>query len=462
MAEQPTTDQPRSRVRTVAAGALTVLACLLVWFALVAPNEISRLTPTAFVRIPVEGLVVVALVLVSRHRAKRTIAGLVGVGLALVTILKILDMGFFEALGRPFNPVFDRGYFGSAVGLLSDSIGRSRAVIVLILAAILALALCVLMPLAVLRLTRLIERHRRTSIRAATTLGVAWSLCAVLGVQLAAHTPVASSSAVSLAFDQVSQVRASLRDEREFKQAAGVDPLRDTAAKDLLTGLRGKDVIIAFVESYGRVAVQDSAFSPRVDAVLDAGTSRLRAAGFSAQSAFLTSPTFGGISWLAHSTLQSGLWINNQLRYDNLVASDRFTLSDAFKRAGWRTVDDVPSNTKDWPQGKSFYHYDKIYDARNVGYRVRSSATPPCPTSTSCRHSNARNSRTPTTRRSWRRSISCRAIPRGRPCRTWSTGATSVTAQSSTACPRRANRRRPCGASAVRCGPPTGNPSSTR
>jgi hypothetical protein len=66
--------------------------------------------------------------------------------------------------------------------------------------------------------------------------------------------------------------------------------------------------------------------------------------------------------------LQSGLWIDSQLRYDQLVASNRFTLSDAFKRAGWRTVSDVPSNSRDWPQGTSFYHYDKLYDARNVGY----------------------------------------------------------------------------------------------
>ncbi len=45
------------------------------------------------------------------------------------------------------------------------------------------------------------------------------------------------------------------------------------------------------------------------------------------------------------------------------------TLSDAFKRAGWRTVGDVPSNNRAWPQGSSFYHYDKLYDRRNVGYR---------------------------------------------------------------------------------------------
>ena len=38
-------------------------------------------------------------------------------------------------------------------------------------------------------------------------------------------------------------------------------------------------------------------------------------------------------------------------------------------RAGWRTVDDVPSNYQDWSVGRSFYNYDKIYDRRNVGYR---------------------------------------------------------------------------------------------
>ena len=74
-----------------------------------------------------------------------------------------------------------------------------------------------------------------------------------------------------------------------------------------------------FVESYGRVAVQGSSVSPRVDAVLDRGDAQLRAAGFSSRSAFLTSPTFGGLSWLAHSTLQSGVRIDGQRRYDQLV-----------------------------------------------------------------------------------------------------------------------------------------------
>jgi hypothetical protein len=358
----------RRRFRTAMAGVITVLACLLVWFALTAPDELSRLTPTAFLRIPLEGLLFVALVLVLPQRARRVMAALVGLVLGALTIVKFLDMAFFAALSRPFNPVVDSSYFGSAKGLLSDSIGPRDATVSLIAAGVLGVAVLVFMPLSLLRLTRLVDRHRARSIRGVTAFGAVWVVCALFGAQIVPGAPIASTSASSLVYGQVSQVRVGIQDQQSFASAAAVDAFRNTPSNDLLTGLRGKDVIVAFVESYGRVAVQGSTFSPQIDSVLDAGTNRLRAAGFFSQSAWMTSPTFGGISWLAHSTLQSGLWIDNQQRYNKLVSSDRFTLSDAFKRAGWRTVADVPSNEKDWPEGSSFYHYDQIYDSRNVGY----------------------------------------------------------------------------------------------
>ena len=358
----------RSRLRTVASGLLTGSACVLVWFALVGPNQTQRLTPLAFVRVPLEGLLLVGLVLVLPPRARRITAVLAGFVLGVLTILKILDMGFFAALGRPFDPMIDWSYLGSLEGLLGDSIGRRGAILSLVAAGVLGVALLALLPLAALRLARIAHRHRATSARAVVALGAVWIVCAAIGVQVGTSTPVASTSAAGLAWHQVSQVGTDIRDQHRFARALTNDPLHDVPADQLLTGLRGKDVVVAFVESYGRVAVQDSAFSPQVDAVLDAGTNKLRAAGFSSRSAFLTSPTFGGISWLAHSTLQSGLWINNQLRYNKLVASKRSTLADAFRRAGWHTVDDVPSNHANWEPGTTFYHYDKIYDSRNVGY----------------------------------------------------------------------------------------------
>jgi hypothetical protein len=67
--------------------------------------------------------------------------------------------------------------------------------------------------------------------------------------------------------------------------------------------------------------------------------------------------------------LQSGVQVTSPGRYSELVASKRLTLSGAFRRAGWRTVADVPATHGSWPDGHSFFHYDKIWDRENLGYR---------------------------------------------------------------------------------------------
>jgi hypothetical protein len=180
--------------------------------------------------------------------------------------------------------------------------------------------------------------------------------------------PVAANSAATAVSDDLAQVRADLLDPQVFAEQVTTDEFEAVPGSRLLTGLRGKDVIVAFVESYGRVAVTDPAIAPLVEQVLEDGDEQLAATGFSARSAFLTSSTFGGGSWLAHATLQSGLLVDSQPRYDTLVTGDRLTLSGAFNRAGWRTVGIAPSIVKDWPEGR-YFGFDKIYDAHNVGYR---------------------------------------------------------------------------------------------
>ena len=351
------------------AAVLTALALLVVWVALVAPNQPSLLTPGAFVRLPIEGIVVVALALALPGTGRRILAWVVGPALGLLVIVKLLDFGFFTAFDRPFNPIDDWRYTSIGIETLRDSVGRTDANLALIGVALLIVAALVLPTLAVLRLTRVAARHRRHSIRAVTALGAAWVLCWAFGAELVSGARIASTSAADLAVQEVRAVQSGLRDSARFAHVIRRDRYHGTPGSRLLTDLRGKDVLLVFVESYGKVAVQGSSFSPQVDTVLDAGTGQLRAAGFSSRSGWLTSPTFGGTSWLAHSTLQSGTWVNSQGRYDQLVASDRLTLSQAFERAGWRAIDDVPSNDRYWAQGSSFYHYDKVYDRRNVGYR---------------------------------------------------------------------------------------------
>jgi hypothetical protein len=227
----------------------------------------------------------------------------------------------------------------------------------------------VVVTVSVLRVCRVATDHRGAAAGTAGSLAAAWLVCALLAVHLTPGVPVASRAAAELAVGQVREAARNVRDLSAFRTELGAaDPFDALPAADLLTGLRGKDVLVVFVESYGRVAVEGPPVSTGVAAALDAGTGSLRAAGFEARSAFLTSSTFSGISWLAHATLHSGLWIDSQQRYDQLLASDRFTLPAAFHRAGWRTVVDVPSNRDPWPEGRAFYGFDEDLDRHDVGY----------------------------------------------------------------------------------------------
>ncbi|HYN94007.1 MAG TPA: sulfatase, partial [Pilimelia sp.] len=352
------------------AGVVTALAVLLVLWALVAPNELERLTPGAFVRLPLEALLGVALALALPARPRRVLAVVVGLGLGLLTIGKAVDMGFYAVLARPFDPMFDWASVGAGVEFIQTEYGRAGAIGAVVAAGVLAGTVLVAVTLAVLRLARLVVRHDVAARRAVAVLTVGWVALAAAGVRLAPDAPVAASSAASLAYDRVLGIGTGLRDREVFAAELAVDAFADTPGADLLTGLRGKDVIVAFVESYGRDAVEDPEFAPRIGAVLDAGNRRLAAAGYAARSGFLTSSTAGGNSWLAHATLLSGLWINNQQRYRRLVDSDRLTLNRAFRRADWRTVAVMPGITRAWPEGE-FFGNDRVYDSRNLGYQGR-------------------------------------------------------------------------------------------
>jgi hypothetical protein len=345
----------------------TVLACVLVFAALIFPNVLSRLTLLGFVRIPVEGAVLLGLLTVLPARARRMAAVVAGVLLGWLVVEKCLDMGFFDELNRPFDPVLDWVLFDDAYHFVVDSYGRAAAIgaagaIVLLVVAVMSLC-----TWALLRVGRLVGAHRKASAFAAGGAALAWVLALVTGLSVTASVPIAARSTYTYAYDRVRQARAGLADEAAFRKEVRVDAYRDTPADRMLTALRGKDVIFTFVESYGRSAVEAPGLAPAIDQVLDDGTASLKAAGFASASGWLTSPTYGGGSWLAHSTLESGLWINNQQRYRDLVSSDRMTLTSAFKRIGVHTVSVMPGTTEAWPEGK-FYGYDTVWDARNLGY----------------------------------------------------------------------------------------------
>ncbi len=321
-------------------------------FALVAPTDLDLFTPAALLRVPVEALLGAVLLLVLPRRWRRPFSVGCGALLGVLLVVKLLDIGTDYVLFRPFDLVLDWPLLTPAVDYVDVTLGRAAAVAAVVLAVVLAVALVVLVTRAAVRLGGLVAAHRTT----ATRVVAAAAVCAL-------SAPVASHGALTMLRDHGRAVAVGLRDRSAFEAESAVDAFGDVPGDELLTALRGKDVVLAFVESYGRDAVDD----PGVAAALDGGTRRLAGLGYRSRSGFLTSPTAGGGSWLAQATLLSGLWVDNQQRYRTLVSGDRLTLGGAFRRAGWRSVGVVPGITRAWPEGE-FFDYDRIYDSREVGY----------------------------------------------------------------------------------------------
>jgi hypothetical protein len=362
-----------TRLRPILAGTLTALAALLVFVALVVPDHLARVkpgqfVPGAFLRIPLEGIVAAAVLLVVPARARRATAVLIGLGIGVLTVLKAVNMGFLNVLGRRFDPVLDWPLLGDGYNYLVETSGRTMA-LAAVAGVVAAGAATLGVPAwAVLRLSGVAARHHRAATRAVPAVVAAWVAFALAGVQLFPYAPVASDTTLVMARNAVLTVPSALQDRKAFEAEAAADAFAAVPAEKLLTGLRGKDVVFGVIESYGRSALENPKMAATIDPALQANAAELTRAGFSARSAYLTSSTYGGGSWLAHATFQSGLWIDHQQRYRQLTAGKRLTLTKAFQKAGWHTAGIEPGNTKAWPEA-DFYGYDEVYDSRNLGYR---------------------------------------------------------------------------------------------
>jgi len=156
-----------------------------------------------------------------------------------------------------------------------------------------------------------------------------------------------------------------------------VDALTGRAARGLppspalhssFARLAGADVLLVFMESYGSCTYDRPEFVRALAPARARLAAALRDTGRAAVSAFLTSPTFGGGSVLAHLSTLAGVEVRDQDRYALLMTQQRPTLVSVFAAAGYRTVAVMPGLQKPWPEG-AFYGFDTIYGADALGYR---------------------------------------------------------------------------------------------
>ena len=135
-----------------------------------------------------------------------------------------------------------------------------------------------------------------------------------------------------------------------------------------LARLAGADVLLVFLESYGAVAYDRPAFNAALAASRERLADAARRTQRGAVSAYLESPTFGGSSWLAHSSLLTGVEVREPQSYHRLLTRECDTLPDRFARQGYRTLGLMPGLRYAWPEG-DFYGFQHILGERILNYR---------------------------------------------------------------------------------------------
>lgn len=156
-------------------------------------------------------------------------------------------------------------------------------------------------------------------------------------------------------------VAATVPESSALAQALA-DPPRAVA------GLRGRDVQLLFLESYGAVAFEHPAIAPGLVAPRDRLAADVQAAGYRVVSAFVRAATFAGASELSHLSLLSGSDLSNPLNHDLLLTTDRPTLMHLFARAGYETFGLYPALSWDWAES-AFYGFGRFLDARDLDWR---------------------------------------------------------------------------------------------
>lgn len=353
-----------------------VLAALVLYLVLIQPNHPAAMTWGALALFPLElPPLLAALVLVGDRRAGRVLRALL-VGLILmVAVLKLADYGTFIAFNRGFNLAADLNLVAAGWMLLQSAVGPVLAWLAAGLTGLVVALCAALLWWAMGVWARVDLRRGAPTYLTALVLAVTTALAVAeigqarrawaLPEPLARALPGAAFTA-RVGLERVAQFRETRADIVAFRAAARADPMLGKGP--FFDRLAGRDLILIYVESYGRSSFDNPLYSPTHTATLRKVESDLTARGLAMRSGWATAPMVGGQSWLAHGSVAAGLWLDTQARNRAMLASRRQTLHHFAQDAGLRTVAIKPAHILPWPEG-AFFGFDVIYNAADLGYQ---------------------------------------------------------------------------------------------
>lgn len=345
-------------------------AAIFLHLVLIQPNHPDAMTWQALALFAHELPVILLAMLALPTAVSRWLRGVLVLVLTTIAVLKIADYASFVAFNRRFNPVVDLNLVVSSWDLLSGTLGRGAAgaIVVLALCAIVALAWGIWWATGVWARERLPRGWRIGAGAAAvamTVVAVA-DMGRVIGWWDMQRNVPGTAFTARVGVEKATSWRRSLADLRAFRTAAESDPWLASPPRLDRTGTG--DIILIFMESYGRASMDNPLYAPTHVATLRAAEAAIARTGAEMRSGWLRAPMTGGQSWLAHGSVGAGLWISDQVRYRSFLQSGRRTLFHKAQDAGFTTAAVMPAVIKDWPEA-AVMGFDIVLPAADLGYR---------------------------------------------------------------------------------------------
>lgn len=344
-------------------------AALILFLVLIQPNHPAALAWGALGVFPLElPAILLAMVALGSSQIGRVIRIGLTVALSFIAILKTADIIMFDALSRGFNPVADLPLIDAFVRLLSGTLGPVLTGVAAIAAVLAAVLIVWLIWWALGVWTRVTVRPMVTKAAGAIAVLATVLVVAEAGGRMGQWElpvqPPGTAFTARLGAERVVMIRQTIIELRAFREDVANDPF--TGVEGLFTQI-DRDVLIIYVESYGRTSFDTPFYAEVHQETLATYQARLGDLGLSMQSGFLGSPTHGGQSWLAHSTVANGMWIDNQVRYGAALSSGRETLFHYAANAGLHTATVMPQITLDWPEALVM-GFEDILVFEDLGY----------------------------------------------------------------------------------------------
>ncbi len=340
----------------------------LVFCILILPNHPGTMKWSAFNRWPLE-LPVILLTMIAIGRF-RGLASVFAIALVAVAFMKLADYGTFIAYNRTFNPVLDFYLVNAGLGLLRDTLGGPQTIALILGFAVAVVALFFALRHGLKAWAALPFNGWTRGIAAVGVLATGSWAVADAGHHLKYwrfdKSPPGTAWTTRLSFKRGVEMQATVADLVEFRRDARDDRMSGlTGAFDRLDG---RDVYLFWIESYGRASFDNPLYADTHLTTLAKAETAIRDAGMHIRSGWLTSPTAGGQSWLAHGSLASGLWTSNHGRYNAMIASGREWLFHHAQRAGYRTSVFMPAITLAWPESL-FMGFENVFPAAEIPYK---------------------------------------------------------------------------------------------